>query len=93
MRTYAAAQLVGDRTHQCDTTATRLAPDRVTRAYVLLDGIDQADLMAWLLDAERAHGEAVEVTPLADWKYRDPIEDACDKVGAEKVFVIPIDHA
>jgi hypothetical protein len=54
------------------------------------DGLDQADLMAWLVEAERVYGEEIEVTPLADWAHRDPIEDLCDKIGAEKVFVVPV---
>lgn len=57
------------------------------------DGLDQADLMAWLVEAERVHGETIEVTPLADWQHRDPIEDLCDKVGAEKVYVVPLPPA
>lgn len=51
------------------------------------DGLDQPDLLAWLTDAEREYGEALEVRPLTDWEHRDPIEDACDKVGADKVWV------
>jgi len=43
MRTHATAQLIGDRTHQCDATATRTNPDGVTRAYVLFDGIGSND--------------------------------------------------
>jgi hypothetical protein len=54
------------------------------------DGLDQPDLMAWLVEAERVHGETLEVAPLAAWEHRDPIEDLCDKVGADKVYVAPI---
>jgi hypothetical protein len=54
------------------------------------DGLDQADLMAWLVETERVHGETIEVAPLSDWEHRDPIEDLCDKVGAEKVYVVPV---
>lgn len=42
MRNYATAQLIGDRTHQCDATAVRTTPDG-TRAYALLDGIGSTD--------------------------------------------------
>jgi len=42
MRTHATAQLLGDRTHQCDATATGSGPNGV-RAYVLLDGIGSSD--------------------------------------------------
>ena len=54
------------------------------------DGLDQADIMAWLVEAERVHGETIEIAPLSDWEHRDPIEDLCDKVGAEKVYVVPV---
>ncbi|MDX3575971.1 hypothetical protein [Streptomyces sp. FL07-04A] len=57
------------------------------------DGLDQASLLAWLTEAERVHGETIEVTPLSGWEHRDPIEDLCDKVGAEKVFVVPLPPA
>ncbi|MHB9857624.1 DUF7736 domain-containing protein [Streptomyces sp. YIM S03343] len=53
------------------------------------DGLDKHDLLAWLVETERVHGETAEVQPLADWEHRDPIEDACDKIGADKVFVVP----
>jgi len=42
MRTYATAQLIGDRSHQCDATATATGPNGA-RAYVLLDGIGSND--------------------------------------------------
>jgi serine/threonine protein phosphatase PrpC len=42
MRTYATAQLIGDRTRQCDATATAAGPDG-TRSFVLLDGIGSTD--------------------------------------------------
>jgi serine/threonine protein phosphatase PrpC len=42
MRTYATAQLIGDRTHQCDATATASGPNGV-RSYVLLDGIGSTE--------------------------------------------------
>ena len=54
------------------------------------DGLDKADLMAWLVEAERVHGEEIEVQPLSDWTFRDPIEDACDKFGADQVWVAPV---
>jgi serine/threonine protein phosphatase PrpC len=42
MRTYATAQQIGDRSHQCDATATATGPNGV-RAYALLDGIGSTD--------------------------------------------------
>lgn len=53
MRTYATAQLIGDRSHQCDATATASGPDGV-RAYVLLDGIGSTDeIRDWTRTAAR----------------------------------------
>lgn len=65
MRTYATAQLIGDRTAQCDATATAAGPDG-TRAYVLLDGIGSTDeVRDWTRTAARRlarsaayHGDA-----------------------------------
>lgn len=53
MRPYAAAQLIGDRSVQCDATAVSTAPSGA-RAYVLLDGIGSSDeVRAWTRDAAR----------------------------------------
>lgn len=53
MRTYATAQLIGDRSHQCDATAVYTAPSGA-RAYVLLDGIGSTDeVRAWTREAAR----------------------------------------
>lgn len=53
MRTYATAQLIGDRTHQCDATATATAPSGA-RAYALLDGIGSTDeIRDWTRTAAR----------------------------------------
>ncbi|MET9089432.1 mucin-2 [Streptomyces sp. NPDC004237] len=53
MRTYATAQLIGDRSHQCDATAVHTAPSGA-RAYVLLDGIGSTDeIRDWTRNAAR----------------------------------------
>ncbi|MER5750637.1 mucin-2 [Streptomyces sp. NPDC002088] len=53
MRNYATAQLIGDRSHQCDATAVYTAPSGA-RAYVLLDGIGSSDeVRDWTRDAAR----------------------------------------
>jgi hypothetical protein len=82
-------------THQLPAVADAVKPVLIEQHPFLADlmppnGLDKADLLAWLTEAERVHGETVEVTPIADWEHRDPIEDACDMVGAEKVFVVPV---
>lgn len=40
---YAAAQLIGGRSHQCDATAVRTNPTTGARAYAVLDGIGSND--------------------------------------------------
>ena len=82
-------------THQLGNAADKAKPALLQQHPHLADvqppdGVDVADLMAWLVEAERVYGESIEVQPLVDWKHRDPIEDLCDKVGAEKVFVVPV---
>ncbi|GAA1431824.1 hypothetical protein GCM10009601_51630 [Streptomyces thermospinosisporus] len=82
-------------THQlpdaCDKAKPALLQQHPHLADVMPpDGLDKHDLMAWLVEAERVHGETIEVTPLSDWEHRDPIEDLCDKVGPEKVWVMPV---
>jgi serine/threonine protein phosphatase PrpC len=53
MRTYATAHLIGDRTHQCDATATATGPNGV-RAFALLDGIGSSDeIRDWTRTAAR----------------------------------------
>ncbi|MGW6214288.1 PP2C family protein-serine/threonine phosphatase [Streptomyces sp. NPDC055109] len=49
---HASAQLIGDRSHQCDATATHTHDG--TRAYVLCDGIGSSDeVQAWTRAAAR----------------------------------------
>lgn len=53
MRSYATAQLIGDRTAQCDATAISTHPSGA-RAYVLLDGIGSTDeIRDWTRQAAR----------------------------------------
>lgn len=53
MRTYATAQLIGGRSHQCDATAVATAPSGA-RAFVLLDGIGSSDeVRDWTRQAAR----------------------------------------
>lgn len=53
MRTHATHQLIGDRSHQCDATASASGPNG-TRAYVLLDGIGSSDeVRGWTRTAAR----------------------------------------
>lgn len=53
MRTYATAQLIGTRSHQCDATAVYTAASGA-RAYVLLDGIGSSSTIRdWTRKAAR----------------------------------------
>lgn len=53
MRTHATAQLIGDRTVQCDATATASGPNGA-RAFALLDGIGSTDeIRDWTRGAAR----------------------------------------
>ncbi len=53
MRSYATAQLIGDRTHQCDATATAAGPHGV-HAFALLDGIGSTgEVRDWTRAAAR----------------------------------------
>lgn len=56
------------------------------------ENIDPADLMTWLADTERQHGTELPVAPLppGTWEHRNPIEELCDMVGPEKVYVVPV---
>lgn len=44
----------------------------------------------WLEALERQYGAERSLVPLAEWEHRDPVEEACDMVGAEKVWVVPV---
>ncbi|MFE2046379.1 hypothetical protein ACFXAZ_36755 [Streptomyces sp. NPDC059477] len=83
-------------THQLDDVADAVAPALVQQHPFLAHlkpppGIDAPDLLAWLIEAERVHGETITVEPISDWTHQDPVEGACDKVGAENVFVVKLD--
>jgi serine/threonine protein phosphatase PrpC len=60
MRTHATAQLIGDRSHQCDATATYT--HNGARAYILLDGIGSTDeIRDWTRTATRRLARAAAV--------------------------------
>ncbi|MFE1437094.1 protein phosphatase 2C domain-containing protein [Streptomyces sp. NPDC058739] len=60
MRTHAAFQFIGDRSHQCDATATYT--HHGARAYVLCDGIGSSDAVrAWTRTATRRLARAAAV--------------------------------
>ncbi|MFI2349712.1 hypothetical protein ACH492_22195 [Streptomyces sp. NPDC019443] len=80
-------------THQLGKVADACAPALIEQHPFLADlkpptGLDRSDLYAWLVEAERIHGEEIAVAPLPEWTHRDPIEDAADAVGADKVWIM-----
>ncbi|MFJ7111769.1 hypothetical protein ACIQW4_01145 [Streptomyces albogriseolus] len=97
---YAIANyMTGDTlmTHQLPRAADACGPALLAQLPQLQGveppaSIDVPDLMAWLANAEREHGEHLPVAPLAagQWDRQDPIEELCDMVGPEKVIVAPL---
>lgn len=49
--------------------------------------IDAPDVAAWLAWAESEYGNEFPLVPIGDWEQRNPIEEACDMFGAERVYV------
>ena len=48
-----------------------------------------AEIMAWLAELETKYGTTRVLVPIAEWEHRDPVEEACDLIGADKVYVFP----
>jgi hypothetical protein len=79
-------------THELGIAADACAPALIAQYPWLADlqpgpGHSKAYLKVWLKRAEDEHGATLDVTPLADWVRRDPIEDAADMVGANKIWL------
>jgi hypothetical protein len=51
-------------------------------------------VLAWLDGQKLIYGATLPVAPLAKGQHeqRDPIEEACDIIGTERVFVFPLGH-
>lgn len=88
--------LTGDQlfTHQlpraldaCLPAVLEQHPDLVE---VTADGVpsDPELIWPWLDAMEDRYGKERELVPLASWEHRDPIAEACDLVGADRVFVV-----
>jgi hypothetical protein len=90
--------LTGDNlmTHQLPRAEDHCAPGLIAQHPFLADvtppaeGCALADLMAWLEALEQQHGTELEVLPVGGWERRNPIEELCDMVGSERVFVAPV---
>ncbi|GAB2714669.1 hypothetical protein [Streptomyces bullii] len=82
-------------THQLPRAAETCGPARLAQHPQLRDveppkDIDAPDLMAWLANAEREHGEQLPVAPLPTgaWERRDPIAELTDMLGLHRVIVV-----
>ncbi|MFE7727449.1 hypothetical protein ACFU5D_16840 [Streptomyces anthocyanicus] len=95
-----ANYMTGDNlmTHQLPRAADACGPALLEQHPQLRDAeppadLDATDLMAWIVNAEREHGETLPVAPLPPeaWEQRNPVEELCDMVGPEKVVVVQAD--
>lgn len=57
----------------------------VTNAQI--DAID-----TWLTEQERVYGETLPVTPVEGWEHRNPIEEAVEMFGADRVIPVVIEE-
>lgn len=95
-----ANYMTGDNlfTHQLPRAGEACGPALLTQHPQLADvsppeGASRDALLTWLDTAEAEYGTHLPVAPLTreQWQRQDPIEELCDKVGPEKVYVLPID--
>lgn len=81
-------------THQLSRAVEACLPGLLRQHPSLADvappeDVDEAELLAWLDEAERVHGATLPVAPVGGWEQRNPIEELCDMIGAERVIVVP----
>jgi hypothetical protein len=48
---------------------------------------NRADLYAWLIEAERVHGEALDVAALTDWVSQEPGIELLDRIHLARLRV------
>lgn len=88
-------------THQLPRAAAECKPALLVQHPQLKDVLvpdefdDERHVYLWLAQQERIYGETLGVDPLIlkQGDYSDPIEDLCDMVGPEKVFVFDPNEA
>jgi hypothetical protein len=73
---------------QCRPEILRQHPD-LERVEVPETVKDEATCLSWLLGISLLTGETRSIAPLIGHVGQDPIEEACDLVGTEKVWVFP----
>jgi hypothetical protein len=87
--------LTGDTlwTHQLPR-ATEFCAPRVLAQHPDLASIDvpeiegQEEVDAWLRGAREQYGATRTLTPLDGWASQNPVEELCDMVGPERVYVV-----
>ena len=82
-------------THQLPRAMDACRPE-LLRQHPQLTAVEVPDLphehkpwMVWLDEMKLEYGMMLPVTPLAAFEHRNPIEELCEMVGEEKVFVFP----
>lgn len=55
-------------------------------------GLDKQDLYAWLVEAERTHGNEVTVVPLAEWQHQDPNVELLDRIHLAQLRTVDQDN-
>lgn len=86
-------------THQLPRACDECAPVLLAQHPQLADVSvpvafdDGAHVACWLSEQERVYGETLLVEPVAEGIHAaiDPLEEACDMVGAGKVFIVATD--
>jgi hypothetical protein len=89
--------LTGDSpvTHQLGRAAEACRPGVIEQhpqlaGVVPPEGIDVPEVMAWIAEQERVHGDSLVLAPISGWLHVDPIEELVDRVGSERVIVVEL---
>ena len=90
-------------THQLGRVSKEITPE-IYRQHPWLAGVEcppwnftdaddaearKAQIFGWLDIMERQHGAMVSLEPMPTYDAPNPIEELCDMVGSEKVYVVP----
>jgi hypothetical protein len=78
-------------THQLPRAADACRPELLRQHPQLASVVvpEQCDdWMAWLDDQKLVYGFELPVEPLGQFAHQNPVEELCDMIGPEKVYVI-----
>lgn len=90
--------MTGERlfTHQLPRAADQVRPE-ILRQHPELANVEvpeefngEDEIWSWLSRQETVYGKTLPLAPLEGHVGQDPIEELCDKVGADKVFVVRV---